>query len=213
MIWLEAEELVKINLANNPSTYNNMFEQGWRLPTFFELNEAVRTGDVKLENDGAYATSDSYIENNKIIYVCLTIQKKIPRKLLISVDSLYVYAKLCIDKIPVRIENKEQVSKKVVVPSEQTTKNLKCCGNCMYYSLSGYCCNPSKTVKFYQVYAKGICMDWEYDARNYLSYSEAGESRLNLHNQFKEQRIDKMTDFEREFFEYLLANKNKEDLF
>lgn len=214
MIWLEAEELVKVNLANNPSTYNNMFEQGWRLPTFFELNEAVRTGEVVLQNGATYATSDTVIEDNEIYYVCLVIREKIPRKLLVGIINVYVYAKLCIDKIPKKIEAHPDNSKKVMVHSELNIKNLKCCGNCMYYSLSGYCCNPMRPKKFYKTFAKSVCTDWEFDARNYLCYSESGESRINLHNQYMDEKVDKLTQHEMDFFIYLKNKKERmEDLF
>lgn len=212
LIWLEAEELVKVNLANNPITYNNMFEQGWRLPTFFELFEAVRQG-LKLQQNCTYATSESFLENNKIIYVCLTMQKNVPRKILISVDNLYVYAKLCIDKQPTNQQLETTNIQKIIVPSEENPKNLKCCGNCMYFSLSGYCCNPTKVKKFYKTYAKGVCVDWEFDSRNYLSFSESGESRINLHDQYMNEKIDKLTQHELQFFLYIKKNKSKEDLF
>lgn len=215
MIWFEAEELVKINLANNPSTYNNMFEQGWRLPTYAEFVEAIRTKEVILQNTGTYATSETIIQDNEIYYVCLVMKEKVPRKLLVGIINIYVYAKLCIDENIVKNEkiSDSNENQKIIVNSQLNIKNLKCCGNCMYYSLSGYCCNPTKENKFYKTYAKAVCSVWEFDARNYLSYSEAGESRINLHNQYYNNEIDNLSNYEKQFFKYIKQEKKMEDLF
>lgn len=206
MEWfLDDNDLIPINQANKAETYNNMFEVGWRLPSYDELYKAYKKKETIFTYAGYYATSD--IEDGLYVVMFYSEKNQEPTKIFLKQDSkIPVRVKLCTD---VKIEPKPKEEKKPVKETELNMENVKCCGNCMYHNYSGICCNPYKVNKFFKIPSKAVCFDWEFDGKSKLFVTEAGASRVSMFVENKPE-LD-LSENEISFFKYIYKKGIKAD--